>query len=419
MISRGADPAAVSLPEPRILFLVNRYPPVHGGGGFFIKLIHESIRSLGFRSIVLSADRGIQPGEGPDIVRLPTIKGWTSTRLSAYLYFLLAGPAMLWLRRRYDIVHTMGSGHHVYLGLALGRLLSKPVIVCSVLNREDDPGAIVRERFGRFKNAVFSGASACVCCSGNQVDAYRQAGYPEEKVRFIPNAFQPERFHPCENPEEKAALRERLGLPPSGFILASVAAVSERKGIDLLAEGWGLFRPSSPSGTLLLVGSFRKEDPGSYVDDAYVGSVRERLARHRVADSVIFTGHVPNPEDYLRASDAFALMSRGEGFPLALLEAMATGLPFVIWNLPDYGGYGLTDGQQGFLLPPFDVPLLARRLGDLASSPDLRQEMGRKGRSLSARYTLARSVAEFVALYRELAASRKTAADLSRHSARG
>jgi glycosyltransferase involved in cell wall biosynthesis len=409
-----ASPAA-----PRILFLVNRYPPVHGGGGYFIKLIHESIRSRGFQSIVVTGDRGIQPDESPEVLRLPTMKGSTSTRLSTYLYCLLAGPAMLLLRRRYDIVHTMGNAHFVYLGLVLGRLLSKPVIVCSVMNREDDPGAIARERFGRLKSAIFSGASAYVCCSGNQVDAYRQAGYPGERVRFIPNAFQPERFHPCGRPEEKTALRERLGLPPHDFVVTTVAAISERKGIDLLAEGWGLFRKTRPSGTLVLVGSITRKDPGGYVDDAFVRSVRERLARDGVADSVIFTGHVPNPEDYLRASDAFALMSRGEGFPLALLEAVATGLPFLIWNLADYRGYGLADGEQGFLLPPFEVPLLVQRLGDLASSPDVRRDMGLRARSLSARYTLDRSVAQFVTLYRELAASRNTASGLSRHSASG
>ena len=401
----STDSTAASPADPRILFLVNRFPPILGGGGYFIKLIHESILSLGFQSTVLSGDRGIQPEECRGIVRLPTIMGRTSSRLSAYLFCLMAGPGMLLLRRRYDIVHTMGNAHYVYLAIALGRLLSKPVIVCSVMNREDDPDGIAQERFGRLKSSIHQTASALVCCSGNQVDAYRRAGYPEEKVCFIPNAFQPSRFRPCEKPEEKAALRERLGLPPRGFVVASVAAVTERKGIDLLAEGWAHFRRPESSGTLVLVGSSDKEDPGGYVDHAFVNAVRDRLTRSRVADSVIFTGHVSNPEDYLRASDAFALMSRGEGFPLALLEAMATGLPFLIWNLPDYRGYGLRDGEQGFLLPPFEVPFLAQRFAELASSADLRQDMGRKGRTLSARYTIDRSVAQFVALYRKLAIS--------------
>ncbi|HEU5181132.1 MAG TPA: glycosyltransferase family 4 protein [Candidatus Polarisedimenticolia bacterium] len=392
---------------------------MHGGGGFFISLLHESIRPLGFQSIVLSGDRGIQPGEDPAIVRLPTIKGRTSSRLSSYLYCLMAGPAMLLLRRRYDIIHTMGNAHFVYVGILLGRLLSKPVIVCSVMNRGDDPTGIVRERFGRFKNSVFSRASAYVCCSGAQVEAYRSAGYPETKVRFIPNAFQPERFHPCAAPEEKVALRERLGLPPRGFIVTTVAAITERKGIDLLVDGWILFRQSGLPGTLVLAGSFDKSDPGGCTDDAFVQSVRDRLERSGVADSVVFTGHVAKPEDYLRASDAFALMSRGEGFPLALLEGMACGLPFLIWDLPDYRGYGLKDGEQGFLLPPFEVPLLAQRLTELASSTDLCQDMGRKALTLSSRYTLDRSVEGFVALYRELSFQGKTASGLSRHSARG
>ena len=131
--------------------------------------------------------------------------------------------------------------------------------------------------------------------------------------------------------------------------------------------------------------------------------VKEALASGGIAGSVRFTGKVDNVSEYLRAADAFALMSRGEGFPLALLEAMSSGLPFLIWDLPDYGGYDLKDQVQGFFLPPFDTQLLAQRLATLAEQVAARDRMGEEARRLAARYNVERYTAEHIQMYRELA----------------
>ena len=82
---------------------------------------------------------------------------------------------------------------------------------------------------------------------------------------------------------------------------------------------------------------------------------------------------------------------------------MAAGLPIVVWDLPDYRGYELQDQDHGFLLPPFDVELLAGRLESLAGDAQLRQRMGEEARRLASHFTLERSMAEHMELYRDLA----------------
>ena len=154
---------------------------------------------------------------------------------------------------------------------------------------------------------------------------------------------------------------------------------------------------------LLLAGPDRSSDQGAGVDDGFIRGLKERFAAAGVGDSVRFTGKVPNVPDFLRASDAFFLMSRGEGFPVAILEAMLTELPVVLWNLPDYGGYDLADGTNVLLLPPLDVDALAAALGRLAEDAELRAQLGREGRKLAARFTLDRSMAGYAALYQSLA----------------
>ncbi len=401
----GIPSSGTARPDPRILYLLQRYPPAFGGGFLLLSWVRGAILKEGFQSIVLTGNRGIPGGVQPGVYRFPSPGGEVLPRLDAYSFALMAAPALLALRRRYDIIHTVGNAHYVYVALVAGRLLGQPVVISSVQNRSDDPGGIVQERFGRLKNALFSRASAYLCCSGLQMEEYRKAGYPMDRVHFIPSASDPVRFRPCESQEEKARLRERLGLVPGEFVLVSVGAVCERKGIDLLADAWIRFRGSSRRGKLVLVGPADPRDSGAGVRAEFVRAIRSRLEAAGEAGSVLFVGRADNVEDYLRASDVFALMSRGEGFPLALMEAMNCGLPFVIWDLPDYAGYGLRSGQQGYILPRFDIERLAGCLADLAGSPARAGDLGRQARDLSSRFTLASSLARHVALYREIAAS--------------
>ncbi len=105
----------------------------------------------------------------------------------------------------------------------------------------------------------------------------------------------------------------------------------------------------------------------------------------------------------LRASDALLVPSLDEGLPTVVLEAMACGVPVVA---TDCGGVSeaLTDGVEGFLVPPREPEALAAALARLWRDRDLRESMGRAGRrTATSRFTLTRQIDEFLALYRELA----------------
>ena len=97
-----------------------------------------------------------------------------------------------------------------------------------------------------------------------------------------------------------------------------------------------------------------------------------------LADYIQFLGPVTGPAkvEAFRDADIFALPSYGEGVPVALLEAMAFGLPIVATNV---GGIPetVTDGKDGFLFPPGEVETLTANLVRLIESPQLRLEIGR------------------------------------------
>jgi glycosyltransferase involved in cell wall biosynthesis len=103
----------------------------------------------------------------------------------------------------------------------------------------------------------------------------------------------------------------------------------------------------------------------------------------------------------LQGAGVFALPSYGEGLPMALLEAMAAGVPVVatsIGGIPE----AVTDGVEGFLVPPGDIAGLAARLRTLLDNPDLAARMGAAARERAADFSAPAVVPRVEAIYAEL-----------------
>jgi glycosyltransferase involved in cell wall biosynthesis len=100
-----------------------------------------------------------------------------------------------------------------------------------------------------------------------------------------------------------------------------------------------------------------------------------------VADRVEFLGQCPNTADLLSRATMFVLSTAYEAFPISVLEAMRAGLPIVATNV---GGIpeAVSDGINGFLVPPFREDLMAKSLERLFLDPALRERLGHNGREL-------------------------------------
>jgi glycosyltransferase involved in cell wall biosynthesis len=119
--------------------------------------------------------------------------------------------------------------------------------------------------------------------------------------------------------------------------------------------------------------------------------------------------------------DVFALTSRYEGLPYALLEAMALGLPVVATDVVGTRDI-VANGVNGYLAPPGNPAAIADAMLRLVENPALRGEMGERGRRLVAeRFTLAEMLRRLEFLYTEVAgrrvASRAAGAPLRREAA--
>lgn len=163
---------------------------------------------------------------------------------------------------------------------------------------------------------------------------------------------------------------------PSPMILYA-GRLAEEKRIDLLLQAFHLLKEKHTEWTLGIIGDGPLRQSLEYLRDEL-----------RLKERVYFFGLVENPQYFLQQADIFVLCSRYEGFPLALAEAMACGLP-VIATEYHYGVKEIiTDGVNGLIVPPEDRESLSLALDRLMSNPEERERLGRRAREVAKRFSL-------------------------------
>jgi glycosyltransferase involved in cell wall biosynthesis len=335
--------------------------------------------------------------EGLPVLRLPLPRHEGVGVLPFYAQLL---RLLISQRHSYDLIHAHAVHHHAYAGFLAGRLLDKPAIAKIALVGHDDPASIARRRLGGVQLQMLRQASMLVATSQEMIEAVTAFGWPSHRLTRIPNGVDTDHFRPLRG-AARADLRVRLGLPEDSFVVIFVGIVARRKGLHALARAWTRVKQSHPGAILLLVGPCLKREHWG-VDERYVTEVKATLAKTGVTDSVRFVGQAADPGAYLQASDLFALPSRSEGMPNALLEAMACGLPFVATRLGCIEEMSPPE-QHPYLVPVDDADVLAEAIIALAHDDDRLQGLGTAARRVvETRYSLDAISDRYVELYREL-----------------
>jgi glycosyltransferase involved in cell wall biosynthesis len=240
--------------------------------------------------------------------------------------------------------------------------------------------------------AVRASASLSVACSGAVRDGARDLGYADAKLTVIPNGVDATRFASL---PDRAAARSSLQLPADIPILISVASLYEHKGHADLFEAMTRVRDELPEARVLVVGDRH---------EARRAALEAAVDRLRLRDMVQFLGHREDVPLLLAASDVFVMPSVREGFPMALLEAGAAGLPAVassVGGIPEI----VSDGVTGVLVPPHDHGALADAVRLLFRDPARMRSMGDAARRrVTARFALQATVSRMQNLYLSLLA---------------
>jgi glycosyltransferase involved in cell wall biosynthesis len=211
------------------------------------------------------------------------------------------------------------------------------------------------------------------------------AGFAGERIAIIPSGIDAGAFASRANPGEAPSSR-----PPT---VLCVARHSFEKGIDVALQAWRIVREQMPQARLVLLGD---------------GPLRPQLQALAQAldlgDSVAFRGQSREVASALAQADCFVLPSRWEGFPTALLEACAAGVPAVATDVSGVRDL-IDDGCSGYVVPVADYQQMAARLLALLIDPARRRQMGAQAaQRVRASFTQQQSIDRLLDLLEQLAA---------------
>jgi glycosyltransferase involved in cell wall biosynthesis len=222
----------------------------------------------------------------------------------------------------------------------------------------------------RIKDAVkrfFIKRAAVYFASGNSAKEYLiHYGAKEENIYYhrFTATHREDMPRSCPDDEERARMKEILGLPPKKTVL-SVGQFIERKGFDVLLHAW---KGMPEDCQLLIIGG--GEQQKNY----------ETMIREEQIHNVMLLDFVDKEKiwDYYRAAEVFVLPTREDIWGLVINEAMASGLPVITTDMCIAGRELIEEEKQGYIVPVNDVQALHDKMLDILTQEAKRKEMGQR-----------------------------------------
>ena len=212
-----------------------------------------------------------------------------------------------------------------------------------------------------------------------------RVGPLNNKIVVIANGVDVDRYGDSVDRDE---VRAELGLDSNAFVMVMVAMFKEQKGHVYLIEAAAEVLPLHPEARILLIG-----------DGELRPDMERRVRAAHIADAVRFLGSRRDVARILAASDLFVLPSLWEGLPMALLEAMASGLPCVATTVSGTKQVIVPD-VTGLLVPPGNTPALRDAMLTMLTAPEGTRLMGAAGRRrVSSEFSAHKQTADLIARF--------------------
>ena len=347
----------------KIALITRRYPPLIGGAEKVLSYLAPALASEGAEVTVLTSwppgmelpetETHVSGNDALTIVRLPTSR---FRFLGTVLYMR---NLRRWLATHdVDIAYVSMLKHDAYVAVGEGCRRGFPVVLRP--EGAGGTGDIAWQRWGRFGKKIAARcktADAFVSISQAVTEELTKAGYDPTKIRPLPNGV------PIPDPAWNRRPNWREA-PRASFL----GRLAPEKGLDLLIDAWPAVREVFPNARLTIVGE-GPERP----------ALEARVERLGLNDSVELPGSSDDPNAVLRTSDLFVLPSREEGMSIALLEAMALGVPLVATSIAGNRRV-IQPFKHGRLVVPEDSVALAQGIIDQWTTFDRAFQMSREAR---------------------------------------
>lgn len=327
--------------------------------------------------------RGVQPIVIPEIVGEATFKP-RDLRALAKLYRLLR-------QERPHIVHTH-TAKAGFLGRLAARLAGVPIVLHTyhghVLHGYYSP---LKTQLLRRMEQVLGCFTDCIIAVSAQVknDLVAYGLGSTDKISVIPLGFDLDPFLSCQ--QYRGEFLRELGLNDGTRLVGIIGRIFPIKNHRLFLDAASRVAAIVNSTCFVIVG------------DGILRTEMENYARELgISDRAIFTGWRRDLPQIYADLNVLVVSSDNEGTPVSAIEAMASGVPVVgtrVGGLPDI----ITDGENGYLVPPKDPEALAEAILRILQNSELASRMGQTGQTMAReRFAIQRLISDTENLYSRL-----------------
>lgn len=211
----------------------------------------------------------------------------------------------------------------------------------------------VHTRYTRF---LISQMDAVVAVSA------KTQSYLKRPSTIIMHGIDADAFQP---PADRAALRQKLGLPDDGLLIGCFGRIRHQKGTDVFVDAMLDALPHFPNATAILLGrAVAQHIP-------YLRRLQQKIARRGLAERILFFSEVPvrQTAQWYQTLDLFVAPQRWEGFGLTPLEAMSCGVPVIASKVGAFEEI-IQENQTGLLVSPGCAAEISQAVKNALSDPD-------------------------------------------------
>ncbi len=350
------------------------------GFGTFIYLFAKSLAKFGVKvSLIVPLVGEEEPVTSKDSITIYRMEGIRRGK------FFLFSMMRLVNQIKPDVMHVQAPDFFSSSAIIVAKLKNIPIIATVHRGELVAPGKLMRlvRKFAlpRFKKII--------AVSEFSKSLALNAGADVNKVMIIYNSCDESLF----SVRDKLMARKKLDLPINKKVILYVGNLVKIKGIYTLIESCRILYSRTPDFFVLIVGN---------------GIEREKMeslvASYGLGENIKFLGYLEPAKlpPYYNAADTFVLPSFVEGHSVALLEAMASGLP-VVASMVGGNEETVEDGINGFFFKAGDSAILAEKLIKILTDDDLRKRMSvRCLETYLEKFSTEFQIQNFLKLYRSL-----------------
>lgn len=350
------------------------------GVGRFVEELGTALSKLGASVFVItpkSVEMNTRRAPGAITLRMRVFRNFELTMKTLSL--------ILRYRSTRDILHCQHVNSQTFAVCLLGKVLGRPTVL--TLHGSSPPAVGILRRAAQI---FFAWASIRLASRVVAVSIPTAQSYTGRPIDVVSNGVDTERYRPV--PKVRELMRRELGLEGKlVFIFAGRWAFV--KGLDLLLEVAASGRLAGRSYHLLVTGESAVDEPDF---------MERSLRKNPKSSNVSIIGRVDELPPLLNAADVFVLPSRGhEGLSLGLLEALSTGLPALVSDLPVHRAL-IEEVGCGWTFRAGDLDAMESAMSAIIAEGIPPDWPSRARSMVLERYTLKSTAEQYLAMYHEL-----------------